>query len=297
MKYLRIDLDRNNTITEVSDQPFSGVSGATKDGFTGVTYNNLLSHESGVTSNYDFPLSQSVYFYRWNGSDVEVNSNEFILLFAKGITHFKLYDYMDNMPSSEYLTSPYNYDFNILGLSKKRVFTKGELNKIDYYGYVDTGGTHQELVLTEYRTFYRKDRMVYMRKMDIDWYLSDDSTGATKTTFKHYSVEESLKLGERRRRNIISDLKISSIGLLELISGLTRVEATLHGMIFLGVITAEITQYIEGMEDPLKAKIMSCSETGCEWLDDVIPNTGGITVRQYLYSGVDIDYSDKIYIT
>ena len=207
---------------------------------------------------------------------------------------FKQYDYMKSADPMEFYVPPFDYDYNILGLSKKRTFTKGELNKIEYYGYVDSGGTYQDLVLTEYRTFYRKDRMVYKRVLHIDWYLSDDTVGAHKTTHKHYSVEESLKLGERRRRNIISDLKISSIGLLQMISGLTRIEATMQGMEFLGVVTAEITQYIEGMEDLLKTKIMTCNESGCEWLDAEIPNAGGITVRQYLYSGIDIDYSDVL---
>ena len=207
---------------------------------------------------------------------------------------FRQYDYMRNVEPREFYVPPYDYNYNIVGLSKKRIFNKGELNQIDYYGYRDSGGTYQDLILTEYRTFYRKDRMVYKRKMHIDWYLSDDSIGAYKTSYKYYSPEESLKLGERRRRNIISDLKIASIGLLQMISGLTQIEATMQGMEFLGIITAEITQYIEGMEDPLKVKIMACNESGCEWLDSEIPGLGGIIVRQYLYSSVNIDYSDKL---
>ena len=201
---------------------------------------------------------------------------------------------MKNVEPTEFYIPPFDYNYNILGFSKKRIFNKGELNKIEYFGYVDSGGTYQDLILTEYSTFYRKDRMVYKRKLDIDWNLTDDTVGAHKTSYKYYSPEESLKLGERRRRNIVSDLKISAIGLLQMISGLTRIEATMQGMDFLGIITAEITQYIEGMEDPLKAKVMSCNESGCEWLDAEIPGAGGITVRQYLYSAIDIDYTDKL---
>lgn len=203
---------------------------------------------------------------------------------------------MKNVEPQEFFSPPFDYNYDILGLSKKRTFDKGELNRIDYYGYLDSGGTFQDLILSEYREFFRKDRMVYMRKMKIDWYLEDGSTGATKTSLKYYSSEESLKLGERRRRNVISDMKISSIGLLQAISGLSQIDATMQGMAFLAMVTNEITQYIEGIEDPLKTKVITCSEAGCEWLDNVIPNTGGITVRQYLYSNIDIDYSDKLYI-
>jgi len=203
---------------------------------------------------------------------------------------------MKNVEPIEFKSPPFDYDYDILGLSKKRTFNKGELNRIDYYGYLDSGGTYQDLILTEYREFFRKDRMVYMRKLDIDWYLSDGTIGATKTTLKYYSPEESLKLGETRRRNVISDLKIGAIGLLQMISGLTQLEATMVGMAFLAKVTMEITQYVEGIEDLLKEKVLTCVDEGCEWLDDEIPGMGGVTVRQYLYSAIDIDYSDKIYI-
>jgi hypothetical protein len=207
---------------------------------------------------------------------------------------FKQYNYMKNGEPVEFSVPPFDYNYNVLGLSKQRNFVKGELSKTDYYGWVDSGGTYHDLILTEYRDYYRKDRLVYKRKLDIDWYLSDGSVGASKTTYKHYTAEESLKLGERRRRNLISDLKIYSIGLIQLISGVTRIEATNIGLSFMSDITLEITKYIEGIEDPLKNKTLTYTKEGAEWLDEEIPNTGGIIVRHYLYSAIDIDYSDKI---
>ena len=207
---------------------------------------------------------------------------------------FKIYNYVNNINPEVFYTPPFDHNYNIVGLSKKRIFTKGELNSIDYYGYVDSGGTYQDLVLTEYRTYYRKNRMVYKRKLHINWFLDDNTIGAHKTTYKYYSTEESIKLGERRRRNIISNMKINTLGLIQLISGVTQVEATMIGMAFLGVITTEISQFIEGVEDSLKNKILTYSSVGYEWLEGIIPNTGGITIRQYLYSGIDIDYCDVL---
>lgn len=201
---------------------------------------------------------------------------------------------MKNVEPDNFYSPPFDYNYNILGLSKKRSFDKGELERIDYYGYVDSGGTYQDLILTEFREFFRKDTMVYKRTMHVDWYLTDGTVGASKTTDKHYSPEESLKLGERRRRNVISDLKISCVGLLQLVSGLTRLDATIKGLAFLAKVTLEITQYIEGIEDPLKSKVMTCNEEGCEWLDSEIPNAGGVTVRMYLYDAISIDYNDKL---
>lgn len=207
---------------------------------------------------------------------------------------FKIYNYMNNVEPDEFFVPPFDYNYNILGLSKKRSFIKGELQKIDYYGYVDSGGTYQDLVLTEYREFFRKDRFVYKRRMRVDWYLTDDSIGSYKETEKYYSIEESLKLGERRRRNVISDLKIYSIGLIQMISGVTQIEATMIGMGFLAKITSEITQYIEGIEDPFKNKLLTYSDSESNWLDAVIPDTGGVIVRHYLFSAVDMDYADKL---
>lgn len=205
---------------------------------------------------------------------------------------FKQYDYMKNVEPNEFYIPPFDYNYNILGLSKKRGFNQGELNRIDYYGWVDTGGTFQDLILSEYRTFYRKDRLVYKRELHIDWYLSDDTIGADKTTYKFYTPEESLKLGERRRRNIISDMKINTIGLISMISGVTSMDATMIGLVFLAELTSEVTNYVEGIEDQLKTKLMTIS--GYPWLDAEIPNTGGVKVREYLYSNVNIDYTDKL---
>jgi len=288
MIYLKVDTSRNNTIIETSILPFSG---KTKED---VIFNSLIDGEIQVETDFNFPSGQHIFYYRWNGSDVEENSQEFIIIFQKGLQYYKVYDYMDNIDYSDYKISPININFNILGLNKLRTFNKGELNLIEYYGNVTTGGTYQDLVLTENREYFRKNRMVYKRKLDIFWYYNDETTGVTKTTLKHYSDEESIKLGETRRRNVISDLKIGTIGLIQLISGLSQTDATMVGMVFLSKVTNEITQYIEGIEDPLKTFIMSYSGSDCLWLDAEIPNTGGLLVRQYLYNAINIDYSDNI---
>jgi hypothetical protein len=66
------------------------------------------------------------------------------------------------------------------------------------------------------------------------------------------------------------------------------------GMVFLSKVTTELTQYVEGIEEPFKNMVLTYSEPDCLWLDDVIPNTGGLIVRQYLYNAIDLDYTDNI---
>lgn len=202
---------------------------------------------------------------------------------------------MKNVEPHEFTSPPYDYNYNILGLSKVRDFKKGELNKIDYYGYVDSGGTYHDKILTEYRDYYRKDRLVYMRKLIINWYLVDGTIGGTKTTFKYYSPEESLKLGERRRRNIISDLKINTIKFIRMIKGVNQLVATTEGIKFLSNLTNEVTEFVEGIENPLKELLLTYHNSEFDWLDEIIPDGNNMTVREYMYNVTDIDYTDKIY--
>jgi len=288
MLYLRVDTNKNNSIIEFSGQPYSG---STKDG---EIFNNLLFGEIQVESNYNFPIGQKPYFYKWNGSSVVENDEEYVDLYLKGVNYYKIYDYIPNLDESEYQQTPANINYDIVGLNKKRIFNKGELVKTEYYGYVDSGNTYQDLILTEYRDYYRKDRMVYFRLQKTDWYLKDGSVGDTKITKKYYILEESIKLGETRRRNIISSLKINTIGLIQMISGITQTEATLIGMGFLSEVTNEITQFVEGLEEPLKNSIIT--NTNHNWLDNEIPNSGGIIVRDYLYESIDVNYDNKIYV-
>jgi len=68
MNNLRIDTNRNNTVLEVSGEDFM----------------NLKAHEIQVESNYDFPQSQPVIFYRWDDINnvIEVNDEDVIRSFT-----------------------------------------------------------------------------------------------------------------------------------------------------------------------------------------------------------------------
>lgn len=63
MNYLRVDTNRNNTIIEISSGEF----------------NDLLTHEIQAESDFDFPTSQPSIYYRWNGAEVEINSEDTII--------------------------------------------------------------------------------------------------------------------------------------------------------------------------------------------------------------------------
>lgn len=72
MLYLRVNINKNNSITEISGSPFSGITKG------GQPFNNLESDEIQAETNYNFPTGQKPFFYRWNGLDVEVNDEDTI---------------------------------------------------------------------------------------------------------------------------------------------------------------------------------------------------------------------------
>lgn len=205
---------------------------------------------------------------------------------------YKIYNYTNSVEPDKFVLPPYDINYNVLGLSKKRNYSSGELDTIDYYGYVDSGGTYQDLVLTEYRQYYRKDRMVFMRIVNINWYLSNGEIGGTKKTEKYYSLEESIRLGTRRRGNIISSTKIEIIGLIQMVKQCSNYDATITGMYFLDEFSNEIYKYIEGVEEPLKEKLNTCEHH--DWLLTDLPGSPGIMIKDYLINKLTFDYSDKL---
>ena len=205
-------------------------------------------------------------------------------------SYYRIYDYIEFDDSVDPQIAPLNLDYDILGLHKKRYFDKGELYKVEYYGeHIPQTNTYSKLCVIENRIYYRTNRMLNRREMDITWYYNDGTSGETKHTIKYYTLEAAISAGEVRRRNVVSNLKMNTVGLLMMTSGITQTEAEILGFEFLNVHNNKISKYIEGVESILKNAILTDSEF--TWLDNVIPNTGGITIRLYLNDNVNIDYT------
>lgn len=205
--------------------------------------------------------------------------------------YYLIYDYMKfDYPVSNKI-APVNVDYDLGGLYKKRTFDKGELIQVEYYGKYNNGsGLYNDLVVKEERTYYRVNRMLNRREMKISWYLNDGETvGEIKNTTKYYTLQEAIEAGVTRRNNIITKLKIEVIGILQMASGITSIQAQNLGQVFLDVYYSEIGKFITGFEDVLKYSI--ANDIDFVWLSLVIPNTGGITIRQYLISELTIDYT------
>lgn len=204
--------------------------------------------------------------------------------------YFKIYDRINNGDVIVGEHPPLDVDYDLLGYSKKRTFNKGELERVEYYeNFVPSSNTYTVKVIEEICTYYRINQMLSRREMKINWMLDDGTTGYTRNTTKYYTLIEAIQAGETRRANLISDLKINVIGLLMQFSGASSVMAQQVGTPFLDTYSTEISKFIQGFEQQLKDSI--ATDTTFNWLNLVIPNTGGMTIRQYLISELTIDYT------
>ena len=113
--------------------------------------------------------------------------------------------------------SPENINYDTKGYQKKRTFNnKGELIIVEYYKNFDImTQTFSDLVIKENREYLRVDGWVYLRQMNIEFYLSDGSIGCKKNTIKYYDDLSSYQEGKDRKNNIINQISmfvLSQIG-------------------------------------------------------------------------------------
>lgn len=139
--------------------------------------------------------------------------------------------------------SPYNLNYNILGLHRKEYFVVGELQKVEYYTNYDglTGWTN--MILVENRVYTRDPTtdLVQYRTMIINFFLQDGTIGETKTTLKYYALQDQIYEGITRRTNVISTAKLyvmSQVGLA-------------NGEAYLVELITQINMYIQGSKQPL----------------------------------------------
>jgi len=140
--------------------------------------------------------------------------------------YYRIYDNITFDDQVNPQNPPFNLDYDIIGMHKKRHFNKGELGKVEYYSnYNPSTSEYSGLCVVEDRTYYRYNRMLNRREMDITWYYNDGTSGETKHTIKYYTTEEAIQAGEVRRRNVISTLKTNTVGLIMMTSGITQTQA------------------------------------------------------------------------
>ena len=126
--------------------------------------------------------------------------------------------------------------------------------------------------------------------MTISWYKSDGTVGGTKNTLKYYNTFDAIQAGDDRRENIVDEIKIVMVGLMQASEQISMDQAQITGLNFLNAISANVTLYVKGSDQVLIDQVTN--DTTFPFLNDVIPNAGGTTIRMYMISALTIDYNN-----
>jgi hypothetical protein len=172
------------------------------------------------------------------------------------------YDYLsepvNNLKFKIGVNDPLIVDYDILGFHKKRTIVKGELTSIEYYRNFD-GVSYSDLLIRESRTYTRNEiGIIIYRDVLIEWYLTDNSVGATKSWRKYYSPEEAINEGISRRKNMLALAKTVLLRELNLLVGSPTNQ--IYAFDLLTTLSVQIKYFEEGYTQPLRDAINSSTK-------------------------------------
>lgn len=180
-------------------------------------------------------------------------------------------------------------DYNLMWLKKERIFNKGELEQVNYWAEYDVSTkTYSDLVIKEEIT-YNRDIGWYIQDRDkvISWMGDDESIVDTKITKKFYTPVEAAKAGEKKRANIISEVKVNVIGMIAATEAITVAEAEVLGMAFVEPLEIYMGNYIRGVTQPFIDAVTNTDLVAFPWMGNVINPDPVTTIQQYVLSEID----------
>ncbi|MCK5496484.1 MAG: hypothetical protein KAI80_08745 [Hyphomicrobiaceae bacterium] len=210
--------------------------------------------------------------------------------------HCKIYRYL---PEGEWdklaPPMPVNYRTGLdRRLERKTTRVLGDVVSVEYFGSAtfnpNGSKSFADRVLIEEYEWTRDPPGTLSRDITIRWDLEDGTTHAeAKTMTRMYSPDERMLAGEKRRKSIITDLKVYVGGVLVAtqVSDVTdgaQIEAALDlGRDFIRDYSFQIANYEMASDQSLFAAIQS--DTAHAWLD--VPTNGG-TVRDAVLAAINI---------
>jgi len=180
----------------------------------------------------------------------------------------------------------------------------GSLSGVNYYEQLDvvtvSGVTVQNFSnpIIKYTAdyFLNSDNYVTHRIINRSWAMADDTWSSDiKTTIKKYDSKTARDEGVRRRKNLINNLLIDTVGLIYMTSsGLTTISQTeSDAIIFLRELDSAINIYYES-GPKLDAQGNPCllvqkiTASTYDKLDNLVPNGGGATIRQFIIGRLNL---------
>lgn len=174
-------------------------------------------------------------------------------------------------------------------LAPQRTFTNGVLTHVDYFANVELDPTtgaeifSDEVVCEEYVYTRNSDGFAVARTLTIKWMSEAEVYHETqKARFKTYSFTESIRETDRRRSNVLDELKSSMVGIFVQGLGMTTSDAIAEGQAFFehhlnAILIFKDIGDVTGLMNAIT------DDTTHTWLDAVIfpPTT---TMRDYVNS-------------
>ena len=210
--------------------------------------------------------------------------------------HCKIYRYL---PEGEWdnLAPPMSVNYRTgldRRLERKTTRLLGDVVSVEYFGSAtfnpNGSKSFADRVLIEEYEWTRDPPGTLSRDITIRWDLEDGTTHAeAKTMTRMYSPDERMLAGEKRRKSIITDLKVYVGGVLVAtqVSDVTdgaQIEAALDlGRGFIRDYSFQIANYEMASDQSLFAAIQS--DDAHAWLD--VPTNGG-TVRDAVLAAINI---------
>jgi hypothetical protein len=210
--------------------------------------------------------------------------------------HCKIYRYL---PEGDWdkLAPPMSVNYRTgldRRLERKTTRVLGDVVSVEYFGSAtfNANGSKSfaDRVLIEEYEWKRDPPGTLSRDITIRWDLEDGTTHAeAKTMTRMYSPDERMLAGEKRRKSIITDLKVYVGGVLVAtqVSDVTdgaQIEAALDlGRDFIRDYSFQIANYEMASDQSLFAAIQS--DDAHAWLD--VPTNGG-TVRDAVLAAINI---------
>lgn len=174
-------------------------------------------------------------------------------------------------------------------LAPQRTFDKGVLTHVDYYAVgtpnAQTGAEEftDKVVCEQYDYVRNAEGFALYRTLTIKWITEAETEHTSvKTRVKNYDFTDSVRETDRRRKNVLDQLKTAMIGIFTQGMGMTVSQAVNSGQEFFESHLDHILAFtdigeVQGLLDSISA------DTAYPWLDVVIsaPTT---TMRMYILS-------------
>lgn len=205
---------------------------------------------------------------------------------------YKIYDLM---PKADYDRTklPLDTDFKTgleANLYKEVTMVNGAPLRKTYYAQADVQEDNtilysNPIVKIEYE--FERDSISLAISCTQKFYwmdVNENWSETCKSVKDYFSYAESIAEAEQRRRNIISTLKVETIGLLMQTEGITQEAAAELGRVFLAVYKAEIINYIDEANSDFSLAVTNASALTYPWLENDIGD--GTTIREFILNGL-----------